>query len=119
MNTATTSTIVLPHELQEYIKGQQRTTIEANLCEHSTTSQSELDQIASRAAHLYTVGQELIKQIQAQDEKNLTWCMKLYLQTSAYGEHELVEATILEKRVLVPRFVSLFEKMRKLHAVFF
>jgi hypothetical protein len=114
MNATTIKTTELPYDLRRYIKQAQSDAGSANQADHKPTFQSEYDGIASRAVKLYSVGQEFMKRVEAEDKDDLARCNRLFALDHEYGSSDLVEAVILGKRMIVPRYVTLIERMRKL-----
>lgn len=113
MNATATPTAQLPYELQRYIRLAQSDAVADNCARHIPTCQSEYEQIASMATYLYSVGQEFIKSV---DKDDLPRCKRLYALDQEYGSNDLIEAVVLGKRMIVPRYVTLIEQMRKLRA---
>ncbi len=114
MNATLTPSAQLPYDLQRYITQAQSGAGSANQADHKPTSQFELDGIASRAAQLYSVGQEFMKSVEAEDKDDLARCNRLFALYHEYGSSDLVEAVVLGKRMIVPRYVTMVEWMRKL-----
>lgn len=114
MNATVIQTIELPYDLRRYIEQQQSDACSANRADHKPTYQSEYDEIASRSVRLYSVGQEFMKSVEAKDKDDLARCNRLFALDHEYGGYDLVEAVVLGKRMIVPRYVTLIEWMRKL-----
>lgn len=104
------------YELQHYITEQQRIAGEANYADYKPTYQSELDAIEKESNLLYANGLLAMKKITDADRKRCKKLMAHELRREVYDYEmkELRTCYIDGKRVLVPRYISYIEKVRKL-----
>ena len=104
----------LPYHLEAYIREQQRQYCEGQLADHRAPSGRVEDKMRQQIIQLYHAGQMLIEGVRATTPLDLTRCLRLYASKTEYGTHELVETFILGSQVVVPRYFTLIEEVRRL-----
>lgn len=111
--------MVYPPELSRYIEKQQKLATDANQADHKPTYDTELGGIATRLTSLYDLGQALIATLSVDDIKQSRGVFLLdYSERDTSYVDELIEEGVLGQLVLVPRHITLVERIRKYRPVF-
>jgi hypothetical protein len=105
----------LPYEVRAFIERQHRAEIDGNQCDYRPTSQSALDSITERVIARHETGVEWLKTIPASLKGQ---CHAVYNMREQYGGHDLTQAKLDGRWVLVPRYLTLIDEARKLAAIF-
>lgn len=100
-----------PWELTSYINTEHKSIVDNNSCEHRPTHPPELERMEKRVRGAYDRGLKMMEEIGKED---LSRCGKMYSLDDQYWGLNLIECKVLGKWVLVPRYVRVIEKMRKL-----
>jgi hypothetical protein len=101
-----------PYILENYIRKQFEIIGDNNACEHRPTPISELEREEKRILELYNRGLEIKNKISNEDKIR---CRNLYeTKVSEYGAVDLIEYTVMGKRVIVPRYIAWYDEMVKL-----
>jgi len=103
----------LPVELRWYIEQQIRSVIASNHAEHRSTPQAEIDKITEESKKLYDDGRALMESIGKED---LERCRRFFAVKFEYGSDALTRRFIMKKDVIVPQYVTLYERMRIVRA---
>jgi len=106
-----------PFELERYIKEQHRIEESVNYADYKPTYQSELNEITKRCDARYKQGLELISSTSEEDLKRCVRLYRFFQNGQDYESKRLIEVVVDDKWVLVPRYVSLIEKMRALKEI--
>lgn len=102
-----------PAPLAEYIEQQIRSERTSNNADGRTTPQSRLNEISAECKMLYERGQALMKSI---GEEDLARCRRFFNTKFEYGADTLTRRYIMKKDVIVPQYVTLYERMRIIRA---
>jgi hypothetical protein len=105
----------LPFELRQYIERRHESIMDGNQADHRPTSQRELDDCTAGCIAAYNRGVMLQQSITAE----LPACLAVYRQRHEYREYELVQAWVLNRGIIIPRYVTLVEEVRKLRDAIF
>ncbi len=96
--------------IQSYIAESRRSLIDCNQADHRPTSKAQIDRDEQQCLGKYKAGLAVIAEIA---EENVRLCLRYYKAKNSYGSHDLVELRVENKVVIVPRYITLIDELRK------